>query len=121
MNLSGQEVSRIIQYYKIPADNLLVIHDDIDLSLGDVRLKKGGGSGGHNGLKNITSHIGAAFWRLRIGITHPTQNVSQYVLGHFSKEESAEIETVIDSIITSFHLWFDSKPTQFIDMIHDKL
>lgn len=121
MNLSGQEVQRIMQYYKIPLDKILIIHDDIDLPLGEVRLKMGGGNGGHNGLKNITAHIGASFWRLRIGITHPTENVSHYVLSPFPREEASHLETVIDSIITSFHLWLEAKPTQFIEMVRTKL
>lgn len=121
MNLSGREVQRVMNYYKIPLSNILVIHDDIDLSLGDIRLKYGGGSGGHNGLKNITQHIGASYWRLRIGISHPTTHVSHYVLSRFSKEEKKQIDHVIDKIITSFYLWFDKKPEAFIKLLQTKL
>ena len=83
MNLSGQAVAPVAAFYRIPARQILVIHDELDLVPGDVRLKVGGGHGGHNGLRDIVSRLGSSdFIRLRIGIGHPGtgRDVSGYVL-----------------------------------------
>ncbi|MBA4249949.1 MAG: aminoacyl-tRNA hydrolase [Candidatus Puniceispirillum sp.] len=89
MNLSGQSVSLFSQFYKIPPEQIIVIHDDLDLDLGIIKIKQGGGHGGHNGLKNIDSLIGKDYWRIRIGIGHPGHKdlVSSYVLSNFKAEE----------------------------------
>ncbi len=72
MNASGKAVAALANYYKILPEQILVIHDELDLPAGTVKLKKGGGHGGHNGLKDITAALGTAdFWRLRFGIGHP--------------------------------------------------
>ena len=71
INDSGKSISSFIKYYKILPENILVIHDDIDLNVGDTRLKFGGGHGGHNGLRDIINHIGKNYWRLRIGVGQP--------------------------------------------------
>lgn len=82
MNRSGQAMRRALDYYKLPPERVLVIHDDLDLPPGTARLKSGGGHGGHNGLRNIISHCGPDFLRLRIGIGHPGRReaVVHYVL-----------------------------------------
>lgn len=89
MNLSGQSAQQACQFYKIPTENVIVIHDDIDLEPGKIRFKQGGGHGGHNGLKSLDSHLGKNYWRLRVGVGHPGHRdlVSPYVLNNFSKEE----------------------------------
>lgn len=90
MNLSGQSVAAMAQFFKIAPADILVIHDDLDIELGKIRLKIGGGTGGHNGLKSIESLMGSAqFWRLRIGIDRPVhkEEVSSYVLNDFQKNE----------------------------------
>ncbi|MCL2369226.1 MAG: aminoacyl-tRNA hydrolase [Alphaproteobacteria bacterium] len=74
MNLSGKAVQALMAFYKIPLENIIVIHDDIDLKLGDVRTKTGGGDGGHNGLKSITAAIGNNYKRIRIGVGRPNSN-----------------------------------------------
>lgn len=81
MNRSGQSVAALANFYKIPPAEILVIHDDLDLPPGGIRLKQGGGNGGHNGLKDIQARLGTPdFWRLRLGIGHPrTLNLSQQV------------------------------------------
>lgn len=71
MNLSGQSVSLAMQFYKITPENVIVIHDDLDLDPGKVRMKQGGGHGGHNGLRDIDKRIGKNYWRIRLGIGHP--------------------------------------------------
>ena len=74
MNLSGQSVSATINYYKIPAEHVLVAYDELDLPPGRVQLRFGGGSAGHNGIGNVIEHIGPKFWRLRFGVGHPRDN-----------------------------------------------
>ena len=83
MNLSGASVAGFANYFKMPVASILVVHDELDLPPGIVRMKHGGGHGGHNGLRDITAQIGTEFWRLRIGIGHPGvgHDVVNYVLG----------------------------------------
>ncbi len=90
MNLSGGPVRGVLEYYRLAVSDLLVAHDEIDLPPGTVRLKKGGGHGGHNGLRDIIKHAGSDFMRLRIGVGHPGHKdlVTDYVL----KRASAEVE-----------------------------
>ncbi|WP_455367064.1 aminoacyl-tRNA hydrolase [Kaarinaea lacus] len=99
MNRSGQAVSALANYYKIPVENILVIHDELDLPPGTLRLKKGGGHGGHNGLRDTIAHFGSKeFMRLRIGIGHPgaSNEVSNYVLGSPSSSDKELLLSAID-------------------------
>ncbi|MDR1333816.1 MAG: aminoacyl-tRNA hydrolase, partial [Holosporaceae bacterium] len=97
MNLSGQAVRFLMDFYKISPEKIFVFHDDIDLELGRVKIKNGGGNGGHNGLKSIDSLVGNSYWRIRIGVGRPLHKsmVSSYVLGNFSEDEEGVIEKVI--------------------------
>jgi len=106
MNLSGQSLSNIKKFYKLKNKQIIVIHDDLDLKIGDIRTKIGGSSGGHNGLKSIDSHIGDDYIRLRIGIGHPGEKnlVNNYVLGDFSKDESISINNLINDISSNLNL-----------------
>src|SRR5574344_3036341 len=94
MNNSGVAVHSIKEYYKIDLENIIVIHDDLDLPFGTVKFKIGGGHGGHNGLKSLDSHIGKDYIRVRIGIGKPQNkdDVVNYVLNDFSKVELGIIE-----------------------------
>ncbi len=102
MNRSGQSVGALANFFKIGVDEILVVHDELDLAPGVVKLKKGGSSGGHNGLKDITSALGTQeYWRLRIGIGHPRelglkQAVVDFVLHRARKEEQELINEAID-------------------------
>ena len=89
MNLSGEAVIQSVSFYKINIDNVLVIHDDIDLAPFEVRIKKGGSNGGHNGLRSIDSAIGKDYWRIRIVVGRPKDKsqVASYVLSAFYKDE----------------------------------
>lgn len=89
MNLSGRSVQELTRLYKIPPENVYVIHDDLDLLPGAIKVKKGGGSGGHNGLTSIDESIGKDYWRLRLGIGHPGHRgaVSSYVLSNFHTQD----------------------------------
>ncbi len=103
MNLSGDAVIAIKEYYKIENENIIVIHDDLDLPFGTVKYKIGGGHGGHNGLKSIDSHIGKDYIRVRIGIGKPQDKseVVNYVLSNFSKEELNNLKGIITHTISA--------------------
>jgi PTH1 family peptidyl-tRNA hydrolase len=99
MNASGKAVAALANYYKITPEQILVIHDELDLNPGTVKLKKGGGHGGHNGLKDIAAALGTPdFWRLRLGIGHPgdRNEVVNFVLKAASKDEQTVINQCID-------------------------
>lgn len=102
MNRSGLSVGALARFYKVNADEVLVVHDELDLMPGIARLKKGGSSGGHNGLKDITAALGTQdYWRLRIGIGHPRtlslqQGVADFVLHRPRKDEQVLIEESIE-------------------------
>ena len=91
MNLSGEAVGEAARFYKIPADHVLVISDDVSLPIGKLRIRKGGSAGGHNGLKNIIQHLGTdQFPRVKIGVgqkPHPDYDLADWVLGHFQGED----------------------------------
>jgi PTH1 family peptidyl-tRNA hydrolase len=98
MNRSGESVQAWCRFYRIDPEEILVAHDDIELSFGRVELKKGGGLAGHNGLRSIVTHLGTQeFLRLRLGISRPPKGrVSSYVLSAFNEEERAELPGVLD-------------------------
>ena len=101
MNRSGLSVGSVAGFYKIPPEAILVIHDDLDLECGRLKIKKGGGSGGHNGLKSIDEVIGKEYFRLRVGISHPDIKgmVSDYVLSRWSSQEELKLNVIIPNII----------------------
>ena len=98
MNLSGNAARKLLAYFKMDISNLIVIHDDLDLPFGKLRLKTGGGDAGHKGLKSITTCLGSAdFMRVRMGIGKPSDKsrVEDYVLERFGSEEAAELQQII--------------------------
>ncbi|MCC5867451.1 MAG: aminoacyl-tRNA hydrolase [Gammaproteobacteria bacterium] len=97
MNLSGQSVGAVARFFKLEPGQILVAHDELDLPPGAARLKLGGGHGGHNGLRDLIRHVGAEFWRLRIGIGHPghRDDVTDFVLTRAPAEE----QTLIDDAL----------------------
>lgn len=101
MNNSGIAVHAIKEYYKIDLENIIVVHDDLDLPFGTVKFKIGGGHGGHNGLKSLDSHIGKDYIRVRIGIGKPQDkaDVANYVLDNFSKIEMEKLSEIITHTI----------------------
>lgn len=107
MNLSGEAVGELCRFYQIPAPEVVVLHDELDLPLGSLRVKQGGGHGGHNGLKSLDAHLGKDYWRIRLGIGHPGHKdlVSDYVLGDFGKEEKRQISEVIEEVAHSLPKW----------------
>jgi len=97
MNLSGQSVQAAAAFYKVPPENIIVFYDELDLLPGKIRVKKAGGSGGHNGIKSIDAHLGQDYWRVRMGIGHPGEKhlVSHYVLSDFAKADAAWLENLL--------------------------
>ena len=103
MNNSGEAVGALMAFYKIPLENIVVIHDDMDLMVGNLREKTGGSSAGHNGIKSIDNTIGREYRRIRIGIGHPRDfecmiDPADWVLGKFTNEQLKQIKTAIESI-----------------------
>jgi peptidyl-tRNA hydrolase, PTH1 family len=112
MNLSGKAVQAAMTFHKIPPENVIVLHDDLDLTLGKLRIKQGGGHGGHNGLRDIDTCIGKNYWRLRLGIGHPGDKnlVHSYVLSNFSDAERLVIQPMLTALATHIALFFDHSP-----------
>ena len=107
MNRSGQSVAALARFYRIEPAEILVVHDELDIPPGQLRLKFGGGLGGHNGLKDITAHLGTQdFWRLRIGIGHPgdRNEVVNFVLKRPGRAESDLIEESLDRALSAWPL-----------------
>lgn len=99
MNKSGQSVVPMVNYYNIDNDELLIAHDELDIPAGSIKLKTGGGHGGHNGLRDITPHIGNDFHRLRVGIGHPGHKSK--VTGHVLSKAAPGEQAAIDSALTA--------------------
>ena len=98
MNHSGRSVAAVARYFEIPPERILIAHDELDLPVGTVRLKQGGGHAGHNGLRDTINLLGTRdFWRLRIGIDHPGDRslVTGYVLGRPSREDALRVEDAL--------------------------
>lgn len=105
MNLSGKAVGALANFYKIPAASILVVHDELDFAPGTIKLKQGGGNGGHNGLKDIDRVIAKDYWRLRVGIGHPgdKNRVADYVLKKPILNESIDIDNALDKALNSIN------------------
>lgn len=104
MNASGKSVAALARFFKIPPESILVAHDELDLPPGEMKLKQGGGHGGHNGLRDIQAQLGsAAFWRLRLGIGHPGHKdaVAGYVLRRAPAAEREALHACIDKSLLS--------------------
>src|SRR5690606_24769741 len=99
MNLSGQSVGEAMRFHKIPPSDVVVLYDELDLAPGKVRVKVGGGAGGHNGIRSMDAHCGKDYRRVRIGIGHPgaKELVHNYVLGDFAKADREWLEPLLDA------------------------
>ena len=121
MNLSGKSVAPLTRFFKIAPQEILVVHDELDLPPGQMKLKCGGGNGGHNGLKDIQAQLGSAeFWRLRLGIGHPgvKADVAAYVLRKPPADERDAIQQNIDESLRSLDLLLDGAMEQAMMKIH---
>ena len=103
MNLSGESVRELVDYYKVdPTDELIIIYDDINLAPGKLRIREKGSAGGHNGIKNIIAHLGSQeFPRIRIGVGEKPKgwDLADYVLGRFAKEEEPVIREALEKVV----------------------
>ncbi len=119
MNASGESVLAAMSFYKIAPGDIVVIHDELDLRPGKVRVKRGGGSAGHNGLRSIDAMIGADYWRVRIGIGHPgiKELVHPYVLQNFPPEEMRFTEKLVDAVAETMPLLLGSAPDAFMSEV----
>jgi len=121
MNLSGESLLEIKQFFKLKNENIFIIHDDLDLEIGKVKVKNGGSNAGHNGLESISSKIGNDYNRLRIGIGHPGQKdlVDKYVLSNFKSDEYDLILKTITSVKDNIKVLIDKKFDEFSSKVNN--
>jgi len=116
MNESGRSVSEAMSFYKLELEDVIVFYDEIELAPGKIRVKKGGGHAGHNGIRSLVAHIGEAFWRVRMGVGHPGQKdrVSGYVLQDFAKADEAWVAALVDASADATPLLVDGEDNRFM-------
>ncbi|RKQ33059.1 aminoacyl-tRNA hydrolase [Oceanobacillus halophilus] len=120
MNLSGESIRALIDFYNIEIDDIVVIYDDLDLPPGKIRLRQKGGHGGHNGVRNTIDHLGTKdFKRIRVGIGRPSTNmpVIDYVLGTFPKSDQENMQTSISKSADACESWLKGKP--YLEVMND--
>jgi PTH1 family peptidyl-tRNA hydrolase len=122
MNRSGLAIRALADYLKLSPGEILVAHDDMDLPIGDTRFKLGGGHGGHNGLRDTITHLGAEFWRLRIGIAHPGDKteVIDYVLRRAPKEEEEQILESVQEALEALPVFLQQGSERAMNGLHGK-
>ena len=119
MNLSGRTVASLMRFYKVPLEDVIVVHDELDLPFGVVRVKLGGGTAGHNGLNSVAQSVGNGFARVRIGIGRPPgrKDPVDFVLEPFAKKEEAEVPAIIeraaDAVLAIVHEGVGAAQTEF--------
>ncbi|MCI4679211.1 aminoacyl-tRNA hydrolase [Rhodoblastus acidophilus] len=123
MNESGRAVAEAARFHKIAVEDIVVLHDELDLAPGKVRVKRGGGDAGHNGLRSITAHLGGAYRRVRLGIGHPGDKalVHAYVLSDFAKAEKPWVEALCDAVAQNVEPLAKGDDSLFQTRIHDAL
>ncbi len=119
MNESGRSVAAAAGFYKIPADDVLVIHDELDLDAGRLRLKSGGGHAGHNGLRSIHAHLGEGYRRLRLGIGHPgdKSKVTSHVLKDFTKSDRQWLDPLLAAVADHIGLALEGDAAGFLNRV----
>ena len=119
MNRSGEAVQAALQFYKLGSEDVIVIYDEIDLKPGQIRVKKGGGAAGHNGIRSIDAHIGPEFWRIRLGVGHPgaPELVHRYVLQDFAKAERPWLEKLLDAVAEAFPVMAKGDDSRFVNKV----
>lgn len=120
MNLSGEAVAAAAHFFKLPPEEIVVIHDELDLKPGKLRVKRGGGNAGHNGLRSIDALLGPDFWRVRIGIGHPgvRELVLPYVLQNFAAEElDLWVGPLLDAMAETIGLLLSGAPEAFMSEV----
>jgi PTH1 family peptidyl-tRNA hydrolase len=120
MNASGDSVQQAAAFLKIPLDAVTAFHDELDLAPGKVRVKKGGGVAGHNGLRDIRRAFGSAeFWRVRLGIGHPGHKdaVTGHVLGNFARQDQAWLQRLLDAVAECAPMLAEARPEDFMTRV----
>ena len=122
MNNSGICIRELIEYFKINAEDVIVFHDDLDISLGKIKAKFGGSSAGHNGIESIDKFIGKDYSRVRIGIGKPngSAKITDHVLKDFDEDEKQELENITNNIIDSLKILLDKKLELFSSTVNSK-
>jgi len=119
MNNSGESVAPAARFYKIEPADVIVIHDELDLVEGKVRIKRGGGAAGHNGLRSIDAHLGQDYWRMRLGIGHPGRKdlVLHYVLQNFLPEETVWLDKLLPAQAEALPLLLSGQDSAFMSKV----
>ena len=122
MNRSGLSIRQVSDFFKIAPDDILVAHDEMDLPVGSIRLKHGGGHGGHNGLRDTIAHIGESFWRLRLGVGHPGNKaeVIDYVLTRAPRAEEDLILEAVNSAADSMPVILEQGAERAMTKLHSR-
>lgn len=128
MNLSGEAVQAAAQFYKVPLSGIIVFHDELDVAPGKVKIKTGGGAGGHNGIKSLDEHMGPDYMRVRLGIGHPdpqapdkSEIVSRYVLSDFSKADATWLECMLKGLSRHFPLLLLKGASEYLNALNTEL
>jgi PTH1 family peptidyl-tRNA hydrolase len=119
MNLSGQSVGEAARFFKIPVERIIALHDELDLGPGRIKVKVGGGAGGHNGLKSLDAHLGQGYKRVRLGVGHPgdRERVTGHVLSDFAKADKAWLEPMIEALAGHFGLLLAGDDNGFMNKV----
>ena len=119
MNRSGQSIGEAAAFYKLAPDRVIVFHDELDLAPGRLRVKRGGGAGGHNGLRSLDAHLGADYWRVRLGIGHPGDKtlVHGFVLHDFAKTDRDWLSPLLDACAEAFPLLAQGQAEKFMSRV----
>lgn len=120
MNRSGLAIRSLADYLKVQPSQIMVVHDELDLPVGEARFKLGGGAGGHNGLRDTITHLGPDFWRLRLGIGHPgdKSEVIDYVLRRAPKDEEEQVLAVVASAVDALDVFVDKGSERAMNWLH---
>lgn len=123
MNESGRAVKEAISFYKIAPEDIIVLHDELDLAPGKLRMKRGGGHAGHNGLRSLHAHVGEGYARIRLGIGHPghKDKVTGHVLNDFSKADQDWLIPLLDAVADNIASVIDDKDTDFMSRVGQAL
>lgn len=123
MNNSGRSVQAAATFYKIPPARIVVLHDELDLPVGKLRIKQGGGANGQNGIRDIDAALGPNYWRIRLGIEHPgdKEKVHGHVLSNFGKSDREIVEKQLQALCTHFALFFDHSPAALMSKVSDAM
>jgi PTH1 family peptidyl-tRNA hydrolase len=120
MNVSGQAVSSILGFYKIPKESTIVVHDDMDIPFGRLRVRVGGGHGGHNGIRDIQRLVGPEFVRVRVGVGRPPEKMdpADYVLAAWTPAESRDLDSFVDTAADAVESVVRNGPTQTMNVFN---